>query len=273
MTAGDEAEARIRELAAGRGVDVVLDFVGAHPTLELAVKIVRRFGDLTIVGLGGGGAAGRFLLRPVLGTHPDDVLGQPPGTGRGDRPGRTRAAEADRGDVCAEGCGDGVPRPRGRSGGGWRGHRPVKHASSGSAAHGRRPGRGCAGAAGRLRRPCPPVPSGTPVRLDDLGSQCPPRASALARRKQAAGERKGGSSRAPAGGRQDRDLGVRPPSGSARRLGAVTRHRRRRCQGKASRTRSWVTLLGHPRKPSCSVTVIWFRVAPRLGGHAAHARP
>lgn len=54
LTAGDETEARIRELTAGRGADVVLDFVGAQPTLELAVAVVRQLGDLTIVGIGGG---------------------------------------------------------------------------------------------------------------------------------------------------------------------------------------------------------------------------
>lgn len=51
----DETTAEtIRELSGGVGADVVLDFVGAQPTVELAAKVVRMLGDLTIVGLGGG---------------------------------------------------------------------------------------------------------------------------------------------------------------------------------------------------------------------------
>lgn len=64
VTAGDEAEARIRELTGGLGAEVVLDFVGAQPTLDLAAKVVRQLGDLTIVGIGGGTIPVSFFSIP-----------------------------------------------------------------------------------------------------------------------------------------------------------------------------------------------------------------
>jgi propanol-preferring alcohol dehydrogenase len=51
----DEAAARVRAATIdGRGVDVVLDFVGSDETLTLAAQVVRQVGDLTIVGIAGG---------------------------------------------------------------------------------------------------------------------------------------------------------------------------------------------------------------------------
>ena len=51
----DEAAARVRAATIdGRGVDVVLDFVGSDETLALAAEVVRQVGDLTIVGIAGG---------------------------------------------------------------------------------------------------------------------------------------------------------------------------------------------------------------------------
>jgi propanol-preferring alcohol dehydrogenase len=51
----DEAAARVRAATIdGRGVDVVLDFVGSDETLALAAQVVRQLGDLTIVGIAGG---------------------------------------------------------------------------------------------------------------------------------------------------------------------------------------------------------------------------
>jgi propanol-preferring alcohol dehydrogenase len=51
----DEAAARVRAATIdGRGVDVVLDFVGSDETLALAAQVVRQVGDLTIVGIAGG---------------------------------------------------------------------------------------------------------------------------------------------------------------------------------------------------------------------------
>lgn len=51
---GSGAEANIRELTAGRGADVVLDFVGADSTMALGAAITRPLGHLTVVGLAGG---------------------------------------------------------------------------------------------------------------------------------------------------------------------------------------------------------------------------
>lgn len=54
IAAGEDAADKVRELTRGHGADVVLDFVGAQPTVELAASVVRQLGDLTIVGIGGG---------------------------------------------------------------------------------------------------------------------------------------------------------------------------------------------------------------------------
>lgn len=48
------AAARILEETGGIGADVVLDFVGVQPTVELAVAVVRGGGAIRFVGLGGG---------------------------------------------------------------------------------------------------------------------------------------------------------------------------------------------------------------------------
>ncbi len=50
----DDADAAIREATAGRGADVVVDFVGTTATLELARTSARAGSDVTIVGIGGG---------------------------------------------------------------------------------------------------------------------------------------------------------------------------------------------------------------------------
>jgi propanol-preferring alcohol dehydrogenase len=44
----------IRNLTGGRGADVVLDFVGAEPTMKMALASARTLGDVTIVGIAGG---------------------------------------------------------------------------------------------------------------------------------------------------------------------------------------------------------------------------
>lgn len=49
-----EAVAKIREITGGLGADVVLDFVGAEPTMKLAMGAARSLGDVTIVGIAGG---------------------------------------------------------------------------------------------------------------------------------------------------------------------------------------------------------------------------
>jgi propanol-preferring alcohol dehydrogenase len=54
VSSDESAAAAIRELTGGRGADVVLDFVGATPTIETARAAARMMSDVTIVGIGGG---------------------------------------------------------------------------------------------------------------------------------------------------------------------------------------------------------------------------
>jgi propanol-preferring alcohol dehydrogenase len=64
VESGDSAAAQIRELTGGRGADVVIDFVGATQTLELARAVARVMGDVTIVGIGGGEVPVSFFSQP-----------------------------------------------------------------------------------------------------------------------------------------------------------------------------------------------------------------
>lgn len=48
------AAARILEETGGKGADVVFDFVGVQPTVDLAISVVRGGGAIRFVGLGGG---------------------------------------------------------------------------------------------------------------------------------------------------------------------------------------------------------------------------
>lgn len=50
----EKAAARVMELTGGLGAHVVLDFVGAPPTVRTAGAVARVDGDVTIVGIGGG---------------------------------------------------------------------------------------------------------------------------------------------------------------------------------------------------------------------------
>lgn len=52
--AGEHVSKRIFQATEGRGVDVVLDFAGVQPTIDLAVATVRAGGAIRFVGLGGG---------------------------------------------------------------------------------------------------------------------------------------------------------------------------------------------------------------------------
>lgn len=61
---GDDAAGAIGELTGGRGVDVVLDFVGADSTLALGAAVARQCGDLTLVGLAGGSLRLSFFSLP-----------------------------------------------------------------------------------------------------------------------------------------------------------------------------------------------------------------
>jgi propanol-preferring alcohol dehydrogenase len=57
LPSSPDAVEPLRELTRGRGADVVLDFVGVQPTLDLAPRLVRVGGDLTVVGIGHGAPA------------------------------------------------------------------------------------------------------------------------------------------------------------------------------------------------------------------------
>ncbi|MDQ8705226.1 NAD(P)-dependent alcohol dehydrogenase [Streptomyces sp. LHD-70] len=54
----------VRELTEGRGAEVVLDFVGAPPTVASAGAMVAVEGDVTLVGLGGGALPVGFGVVP-----------------------------------------------------------------------------------------------------------------------------------------------------------------------------------------------------------------
>jgi len=60
----ETAATAIRELTGGRGADVVIDFVGATKTLELARSVARIMGDVTVVGIGGGEVPLSFFSQP-----------------------------------------------------------------------------------------------------------------------------------------------------------------------------------------------------------------
>ncbi len=64
VASDSDAAQRIRDLTGGRGADVVIDFVGATPTLELARAVARPLADLTIVGIGGGEIPLSFFSQP-----------------------------------------------------------------------------------------------------------------------------------------------------------------------------------------------------------------
>ena len=65
VLASDESTAQsIRDLTGGRGADVVIDFVGATATLELARGVARSMGDVTIVGIAGGEIPVSFFSQP-----------------------------------------------------------------------------------------------------------------------------------------------------------------------------------------------------------------
>lgn len=64
VLSNDTAGAAIRELTGGRGADVVIDFVGATATLDLARSVARNMGDVTIVGIGAGEVPLSFFSQP-----------------------------------------------------------------------------------------------------------------------------------------------------------------------------------------------------------------
>jgi propanol-preferring alcohol dehydrogenase len=62
---GDNTVSDIRDLTRGRGVDLVLDFVGTAATIALGGRVVRPLGDLTLVGAGGAHARVGFGILPA----------------------------------------------------------------------------------------------------------------------------------------------------------------------------------------------------------------
>src|SRR5580692_4753592 len=54
LMSGDDAVKRIKDITRNQGANLVLDMVGAKPTLQMAAQISRVLGHVTIVGLGGG---------------------------------------------------------------------------------------------------------------------------------------------------------------------------------------------------------------------------
>ncbi|MGW2160016.1 NAD(P)-dependent alcohol dehydrogenase [Nonomuraea sp. NPDC001699] len=78
-----DAAGRVLELTKGVGADVVLDFVGAGPTLSLAAAAVSSYGQVVVVGLAGGTLAfpaasppqglpwGAAVVKPYAGTRRD----------------------------------------------------------------------------------------------------------------------------------------------------------------------------------------------------------
>jgi propanol-preferring alcohol dehydrogenase len=64
LASDDSAAQAIRDLTGGRGADVVIDFVGATSTLELARGVARSMGDVTIVGIAGGEIPVSFFSQP-----------------------------------------------------------------------------------------------------------------------------------------------------------------------------------------------------------------
>jgi propanol-preferring alcohol dehydrogenase len=51
-----DAARSVRAITGGRGAELVLDFVGAGPTVAAAMRMAATEGDVTVVGLGGGAA-------------------------------------------------------------------------------------------------------------------------------------------------------------------------------------------------------------------------
>ena len=64
LPSDDRTADAIREITAGRGADVVVDFVGVAQTVELARGVARPMGDVALVGIGGGEVPFSFFSQP-----------------------------------------------------------------------------------------------------------------------------------------------------------------------------------------------------------------
>lgn len=61
---GEEAVALVQQLTHAQGAQLVLDIVGTDDTLQLAARMGRRLGHITIVGIGGGTLPVSFMTLP-----------------------------------------------------------------------------------------------------------------------------------------------------------------------------------------------------------------
>lgn len=64
LVSDDAAAKTIRDLTGGRGADVLIDFVGMTPTMNLARSAARTMADVTIVGIGGGEIPVSYFSQP-----------------------------------------------------------------------------------------------------------------------------------------------------------------------------------------------------------------
>jgi propanol-preferring alcohol dehydrogenase len=64
VAAGEHAADEVRKATAGKGADVILDFVGSDATLGMPAAAARVLGDLTIVGIAGGTLQMSFVSEP-----------------------------------------------------------------------------------------------------------------------------------------------------------------------------------------------------------------
>jgi propanol-preferring alcohol dehydrogenase len=79
LLSGDKAVNRIKDMTHGQGAELVLDLVGAKPTLAMAAQLSRVLGHLTIVGLGNAALPVNFsspahecsVASPFWGTIPE----------------------------------------------------------------------------------------------------------------------------------------------------------------------------------------------------------
>jgi len=79
VRSGPLARDEVLEVTKGRGVDVILDFVGSDATMNLGASVGRMLGDFSVVGIGGGSM--RFapnavphelsIQHPYWGTRPE----------------------------------------------------------------------------------------------------------------------------------------------------------------------------------------------------------
>jgi propanol-preferring alcohol dehydrogenase len=65
LPSDDTTVEQVKALTDGLGATVVLDFVGLDATLEIASQIVRKHGQIVLVGIGGGSLPFHFFALPA----------------------------------------------------------------------------------------------------------------------------------------------------------------------------------------------------------------